>query len=99
MNSDSSIKKIKGPKRPINSENDRAYILASLESVDYVVIFNEETPYNVIKKCKPHILVKGGDYKAKDVVGQDLVDELILVDFVKGKSTTNILEKVKCNKE
>lgn len=99
VNSDESVKKIKGPTRPINSQNDRAYILASLEAVDYVVIFNEETPYKVIKKCKPHILVKGGDYKGKDVVGHDLVDELILVDFVKGKSTTNIIEKVKCNKE
>lgn len=99
VNSDESVKKIKGPTRPINSENDRAYILASLETVDYVVVFNEETPYEVIKKCKPHILVKGGDYKGKDVVGKDLVDELILVDFIKGESTTKIIEKLKCSKE
>ena len=86
LNADSSVRKLKGPTRPINNQDDRAYILASLESVDYVVIFEEETPYELIKLIQPHILVKGGDYEGKDVVGQDIAQELRLVQFVNGKS-------------
>ncbi|QNM88622.1 D-glycero-beta-D-manno-heptose-7-phosphate kinase [Aliarcobacter cryaerophilus] len=101
LNADSSVKKLKGPTRPINTQDDRAYILASLESVDYVVIFEEETPYELIKLIKPHILVKGGDYEGKEVVGQDIADELKLVQFVDGKSTTNTIKRIqndaKCN--
>lgn len=94
LNADSSVKKLKGPSRPINNQEDRAYILASLESVDYVVIFEEETPYELIKLVKPHTLVKGGDYEGKDVVGQDIADELKLVQFVDGKSTTKTIERI-----
>lgn len=101
LNADSSVKKLKGPTRPINTQDDRAYILASLESVDYVVIFEEETPYELIKLIKPHVLVKGGDYEGKEVVGQDIADELKLVRFVDGKSTTNTIKRIqndaKCN--
>ena len=101
LNADSSVRKLKGPSRPINNQEDRAYILASLESVDYVVIFEEETPYDLIKLIKPHILVKGGDYEGKEVVGQDIADELKLVQFVDGKSTTNTIKRIqeneKCN--
>ena len=101
LNADSSVKKLKGPTRPINSQDDRAYILASLESVDYVVIFEEETPYELIKLIKPHVLVKGGDYEGKEVVGQEIADELKLVQFVDGKSTTNTIKRIqeneKCN--
>ena len=101
LNADSSVKKLKGPTRPINSQDDRAYILASLESVDYVVIFEEETPYELIKLIKPNVLVKGGDYEGKEVVGQDIADELKLVQFVDGKSTTNTIKRIqndaKCN--
>ena len=101
LNADSSVRKLKGPTRPINTQDDRAYILASLESVDYVVIFEEETPYELIKLIKPHILVKGGDYEGKEVVGQDIADELKLVQFVDGKSTTNTIKRIqndaKCN--
>ena len=101
LNADSSVKKLKGPTRPINTQDDRAYILASLESVDYVVIFEEETPYELIKLIKPHILVKGGDYEGKEVVGQEIADELKLVQFVDGKSTTNTIKRIqeneKCN--
>ena len=101
LNADSSVRKLKGPTRPINTQEDRAYILASLESVDYVVIFEEETPYELIKLIKPHILVKGGDYEGKEVVGQDIADELKLVQFVDGKSTTNTIKRIqeneKCN--
>ncbi len=81
LNADNSVRKLKGPTRPINNQNDRAYILASLESVDYVVIFEEETPYELIKLIKPHTLVKGGDYEGKIVVGQDIANELKLVQF------------------
>ncbi|MGJ0299345.1 D-glycero-beta-D-manno-heptose-7-phosphate kinase [Aliarcobacter cryaerophilus] len=101
LNADNSVRKLKGPTRPINTQDDRAYILASLESVDYVVIFEEETPYELIKLIKPHVLVKGGDYEDKEVVGQDIADELKLVQFVDGKSTTNTIKRIqndaKCN--
>ena len=99
LNADSSVRKLKGSSRPINTQDDRAYILASLESVDYVVIFEEETPYELIKLIKPHILVKGGDYEGKEVVGQDIADELKLVQFVDGKSTTNTIKRINENAE
>jgi D-beta-D-heptose 7-phosphate kinase/D-beta-D-heptose 1-phosphate adenosyltransferase len=73
---------------------DRAYILAALEAVDYVVIFDEDTPYNLIKAIKPHTLVKGSDYKGEEVIGQDIVEELKLVEFVEDKSSTQTIEKI-----
>jgi len=94
VNSDKSVRTLKGETRPINSEQDRALLIASLEAVDYVIIFNEDTPYELIKAIKPHTLVKGGDYEGQKVVGQDLVSELRLVNFVEGKSTTNTIEKI-----
>jgi len=94
INSDSSVKKIKGDKRPINQQDDRAQIIAALKPVDYVIVFDEDTPYNLINTLKPNILVKGGDYKDKRVVGQDLVDELKIVNFVKDKSTTSTISKI-----
>ncbi len=94
LNSDQSVRTLKGESRPINIEQDRAYILAALEAVDYVVIFEQDTPYDLIKLIKPHTLVKGGDYEGKSVVGQDIADELKLVQFVEGKSTTKTIEKI-----
>ena len=94
LNSDRSVTELKGEGRPINIQMDRAYILAALEAVDYVVVFDEDTPYNLIKAIKPHVLVKGGDYEGKQVVGQDIADELKLVQFVDGKSTTRTIEKI-----
>jgi D-beta-D-heptose 7-phosphate kinase/D-beta-D-heptose 1-phosphate adenosyltransferase len=94
LNSDRSVTALKGEGRPINIQLDRAYILAALEAVDYVVVFDEDTPYDLIKAIKPHVLVKGGDYKGKAVVGQDIADELKLVQFVDGKSTTRTIEKI-----
>ena len=94
LNSDRSVTALKGEGRPINIQLDRAYILAALEAVDYVVVFDEDTPYNLIKAVKPHVLVKGGDYEGKEVVGQDIADELKLVQFVDGKSTTRTIEKI-----
>lgn len=98
LNSDQSVKLLKGSNRPINSENDRACILAALEAVDYVVIFDDETPYELIKIIKPHTLVKGGDYVNKNVVGQDIVEELKIVDFVPNQSTTETIEKIRLDK-
>jgi len=95
VNSDKSVRTLKGETRPINSEQDRALLIASLEAVDYVIIFNEDTPYELIKAIKPHTLVKGGDYAGQKVVGQDLVSELRLVNFIEGKSTTRTIEKIK----
>jgi D-beta-D-heptose 7-phosphate kinase/D-beta-D-heptose 1-phosphate adenosyltransferase len=93
LNSDASVKKLKGASRPINGSEDRAYVLSALESVSFVVEFGEDTPFNLINAIKPDILVKGGDYKGKEVVGSDIAKEVKLVDFVDGKSTTNIIKK------
>ncbi len=98
LNSDASVRRLKGESRPVNTEDDRAYILASLEAVDYVVKFYDDTPYELIKAVSPHILVKGGDYAGKEVVGQDIADELRLVEFVDGKSTTKIIERIQNDK-
>ncbi|MDC0981523.1 D-glycero-beta-D-manno-heptose-7-phosphate kinase [Candidatus Pseudothioglobus singularis] len=95
LNSDRSVTSIKGKGRPINIQLDRAYILAALEVVDYVVVFDEDTPYDLIKAVKPDVLVKGSDYEGKKVVGQDIADELKLVQFVDGKSTTKTIKKIR----
>jgi len=94
LNSDRSVKALKGEGRPINFEQDRAYILAALEAVDYVVIFDEDTPYDLISAIKPHTLVKGGDYEGKEIIGQDIAEELKLIQFVDGKSTTKVIERI-----
>ena len=94
LNSDQSVITLKGKNRPINMQMDRAYLLAAIEVVDYVVIFDEDTPYNLIKAIKPITLVKGGDYKDKEVAGQDIVDELKLVKFVDEQSTSQTIKKI-----
>jgi rfaE bifunctional protein nucleotidyltransferase chain/domain len=98
LNSDFSVKKIKGDKRPILSQNDRAEILTCLEMVDYVVIFNEETPHKVIATLVPDVLVKGGDYAKDEIVGKDIVESgggsVITVKQVRGKSTRNIIKTI-----
>jgi D-beta-D-heptose 7-phosphate kinase/D-beta-D-heptose 1-phosphate adenosyltransferase len=93
LNSDQSVKQLKGESRPYNNETDRQLILEACRFVDEVVIFDEETPYELIKKVKPDIVVKGGDYQQEDVVGNDLA-EVKIFNFVDGYSTTNILEKM-----
>lgn len=95
LNSDKSVARLKGQNRPINSEFSRAVVLSALCSVDFVVIFDEDTPLNLIKKIKPEILVKGGDYNGKEVVGSDIAKEVVLIDFQKGFSTTNIIKRIK----
>lgn len=99
LNSDASVKRLKGSERPINNENDRAELLCALGFVDYVVIFEEDTPLELIKKLQPDVLVKGGDYSNEYVVGTNEVKarggELALIPLVEGKSTTHIIEKLK----
>jgi rfaE bifunctional protein nucleotidyltransferase chain/domain len=95
LNTDASVKRLKGDSRPINNEDDRAYILESLECVDYVVKFGEDTPHELLSQIKPNILVKGGDYKIEEVVGREFSDEVTLIDFVNGYSTTQTIEKMK----
>jgi len=94
LNSDTSVRQLKGINRPINSQDDRAYILASLEVIDYVVLFDGDTPYDLIKLIQPDILVKGGDYEGKEVIGQDIAKELKIVKFIDEKSTTNTIERI-----
>ena len=94
LNSDESVKRLKGESRPINNQDDRGYILAALESVDYVVNFSEDTPYELIKLIQPDILVKGADYEGKEVVGSDIAKEVKLVTFIDGKSTTKTIEQI-----
>ena len=94
LNSDASVSRLKGPTRPVNVAEDRAYLLAALEAVDFVVPFEEDTPYELIKMIAPDVLVKGGDYEGKAVVGTEFAKELKLVDFVDGKSTTKTIEKI-----
>jgi D-beta-D-heptose 7-phosphate kinase/D-beta-D-heptose 1-phosphate adenosyltransferase len=94
LNSDASISRLKGSERPINTLEDRAFLLAALESVDYVVPFTQDTPYELIKEILPDLLVKGADYRGKEVVGSDLAGAVKLIEFVDGKSTSNIIEKI-----
>ncbi|MBF0464794.1 MAG: D-glycero-beta-D-manno-heptose 1-phosphate adenylyltransferase [Nitrospirae bacterium] len=93
VNSDDSVSRLK-PGRPIVSEYERAEVLASLSMVDYVVIFNEDTPYETICELCPDVLVKGGDWKKQDIVGADIVPEVHSLPFVDGRSTTEIINKI-----
>ncbi len=99
LNSDMSVKRLKGEDRPINCEFDRAEMMCALEFIDYVAIFEEDTPLELIKKIQPDVLVKGGDYANQYVVGTKEVEssggKLVLIPFVEGKSTTNIIKKIK----
>ena len=94
LNSDKSVSRIK-PGRPINPEGHRAEILSSLEMVDYVTLFDDETPYELIKLLKPDVLVKGGDWKKEDIVGSDIAKETRSLPYVKGVSTSEIIERIK----
>ena len=99
LNSDSSIQKLKGENRPIIDENSRAILLASLQFIDAIVLFSEETPQKLIETIVPDILAKGGDYKVEEIAGHEVVlqngGEVILVPFIDGFSTTNIVDKIK----
>ncbi|MFK8138300.1 MAG: D-glycero-beta-D-manno-heptose 1-phosphate adenylyltransferase [Bdellovibrionales bacterium] len=98
LNSDASVKRLKGPSRPVQNEQDRSYILAALECVDVVCVFEEETPLDLIKTILPDVLVKGGDWSKDQIVGSDFVlargGDVRSLQFVNGRSTTNIVEKI-----
>jgi D-beta-D-heptose 7-phosphate kinase/D-beta-D-heptose 1-phosphate adenosyltransferase len=94
VNSDSSVSRIK-PERPVNPQDQRAEVLASLEMVDYVTVFDEETPYELIKLLRPDVLVKGGDWKKEEIIGSDIAKETYSLPYIKGVSTSAIIEKIK----
>ncbi len=99
LNSDASVRKLKGPSRPVNSQKARAMVMAALGCVDYVTIFTEETPFKLIGYLQPDILIKGADWKGKDVAGSDVVKsrggKVEFIKFVDHFSTTNLIEKIK----
>lgn len=99
LNSDNSVSSLKGPDRPLVKEKDRAEILSTLEMVDYIVIFNELTPKNLIDKIIPDVLVKGGDWREEEVVGRDTVEaqggEVVIIPEVKGYSTSAFIKRIK----
>jgi len=99
LNSDSSVRGLKGDRRPMIPEEERADVVASLEAVDYVTLFDEPTPLTLIEYLKPDILVKGGDWKEEDVVGRDAIKQwggsVVIIPEIKGASTTNIIEKIR----
>jgi rfaE bifunctional protein nucleotidyltransferase chain/domain len=98
LNSDASVKRLKGPERPINNELDRQYVMSQLKPVDFVEIFTDDTPLNLILKIMPKILVKGGDWKIEQIVGgKEVVEaggEVFSLNFVDGYSTTSIIQKI-----
>lgn len=98
LNSDRSVRSIKGETRPIVPQNERAEVLSALECVDYVVLFSDATPLKLIEAIKPHVLAKGADWAAKDIVGGDIVrkngGKIARITLVKGRSTTNIIRRV-----
>lgn len=101
LNTDDSVKRIKGDGRPVQDESSRALILAALQFVNAVVLFDEDTPENLIKIVQPDILVKGSDYKAEEIVGYDVVTakggKVVTIDFLEGYSTTGILDKIRAH--
>jgi rfaE bifunctional protein nucleotidyltransferase chain/domain len=99
VNTDSSVKKIKGETRPVQDEYARAILLASLSFVSAIVLFDEDTPYNLINRIQPDVLIKGSDYSINDIVGSDIViakgGKVITIDYIEGYSTSCIIEKLK----
>ncbi len=102
LNTDASVRRLKGPNRPINDEYSRALLIASFLFVDYVVLFEEDTPYQLIQCIEPDVLIKGSDYKAEDIVGYDIVTakggHVVTLDFIPGFSTTRIEKKIRNEK-
>lgn len=94
LNTDNSIKRFKSKSRPIFNEKDRAKVLSAIQWVDYIVMFDEPTPHNLIETLKPDILVKGGDYKPEEVVGRDVVNNVVIVPLLPGYSTTEIIKRI-----
>jgi rfaE bifunctional protein nucleotidyltransferase chain/domain len=99
LNTDDSVRRLKGPTRPVNGEDDRAYVLAGLSVVDYVALFGEDTPRDLIAALLPDVLVKGGDYRKEDIAGSAEVEaaggRVVIAPLVPGRSTTSILQRVR----
>jgi len=102
LNSDSSVRRLKGEPRPYVNEADRAYILSRLEAVDIVCLFDQDTPLELLKRVKPDFLIKGGDYKLDQIVGRELVEshggQVLTIPFIEGKSSTSIIDQIKTRK-
>jgi D-beta-D-heptose 7-phosphate kinase/D-beta-D-heptose 1-phosphate adenosyltransferase len=94
LNSDASVRRLKGASRPVNNQSDRALVLAALESVDRVVIFGEDTPLEILSAIRPDILAKGADYKACEIAGAEYAGRVVRIPLVKGKSTTSVIKKL-----
>ncbi len=98
MNTDASVRRLKGPKRPVVSQDDRAFVLAAIRVVDYVCLFEEDTPFNLINELVPDVLVKGSDWAINNIVGKDIVEaaggKVQTIDYVPNRSTTNIIQKI-----
>ncbi|HSH70011.1 MAG TPA: D-glycero-beta-D-manno-heptose 1-phosphate adenylyltransferase [Deferrisomatales bacterium] len=98
LNSDASVRRLKGPERPVVCESDRATVLAALESVDYVVVFEEDTPLSLIRSVLPDVLVKGGDWALEQIVGREVVEarggKVLSIPFVAGHSTSGVIERI-----
>ena len=94
LNSDTSVKRLKGNTRPVFNQNDRKFMLKSLKYVDEVIIFDEDTPLELISRVRPDVIVKGGDYKTEEVIGSDIC-EVKIFNYIEGYSTTSIIEKNK----
>lgn len=95
LNSDSSIKQLKGPSRPILEEDARAYMLASLACVDYIVLFSEDTPTRLLAELRPNILVKGADWEGKQLPGSESVDRVEFMEFLEGWSSTDVIGRIR----
>jgi rfaE bifunctional protein nucleotidyltransferase chain/domain len=99
VNTDSSVRRLKGPNRPIRNEAERAHVLAAMETVDLVVLFDEDTPMELLRALKPNVLVKGGDYTRESIVGAREVEswggETVIIPLTAGHSTTSMIEKLR----
>ena len=102
LNSDASVRRLKGPERPVRSEAERAYVLAGLETVDAVTVFDQDTPLELVKLLRPDVIVKGGDYSPDTVVGaaevRDWGGECIIIPLTPGQSTTSIIERLRAQR-
>jgi len=94
LNSDESIKRLKGESRPINLIDERSIILSLFDFIDYIIVFNDDTPLNIIKTLEPNIIIKGSDYSKENVVGKEYVDEIVLFDFIDNKSSSLVINKI-----
>ncbi len=102
LNSDDSVRRLKGDERPFINQDDRAYILSRLEAVDVVCVFEQDTPLELIKRVKPDLLIKGGDYRLEEIVGRQVVEahggKVLTIPFIEGRSTTNLVKKIRKQK-